>query len=296
MKMSNFYSFFNKFSQVRFNESLKRHTSFGVGGNAKVYIEPDSIGELFEILEICKVKKLRYKILGNGTNVYFSDKGFRGVVICLKRLNKIKVCENCVIAESGVSLFQLNKVACKNCLKGLEFTYGIPGSVGGAIIQNAGAFGGEIGDKICSVVVLRNGKIVNEKNFWFSYRNSCFKNSGDVILKVAFKLSYGDEKEIKSLQKKYLQKRLQTQPYDKKSAGSVFKRNGEIIPAKMIDTLGLKGVKIGDVEISPLHANFIVNHGEGTARDINKLVKFIKRKVKKSFGEKLEQEIEFIEG
>lgn len=296
MKTIKFYDFFKKFTQTRFNEDLKKHTSFGIGGFADVFFEPDSKEELFEVLDFCHDKKIKFFILGNGTNIVFSDKGFSGVVICLKRLNKIKIEGETIVCECGVNLFKLNQFIQKNSLSGLEFSYGIPGTLGGAIIQNAGAYGNEIGNKIEQVTRISKGKVVSDKNFWFSYRNSSFKQNKDIILSAKIKLEKGNSDLILKTQKEIFEKRISSQPYGTKNAGSVFKRNGDIIPAKLIDKLGLKGVKIGGVEVSPVHANFIVNVDNAKEIDLKKLIRKIKKEVKKNFGETLEEEIEFIGG
>lgn len=289
---------FPKDAIIYLNEPLKDHCSFGIGGKAKFYIVVNNINTLKNIIN--KNKK-RFFLLGAGTNILFKDKKFNGVVVKLgKDFQKIKIIKDIgedVILEvgAGVNLFTLNNFLQINGLSGLEWSFGIPGSVGGATIMNAGAYENQFGDFVQSVKILKENKTVWKNKFTFSYRSSSFQENNDIIISVRLKLKKGDSVEIKEKQLFFINKKKESQPYGEKSAGSVFKRiiigNKILYPAKIIDNLGLKGVKIGEAEISKKHAGFIVNLGNAKAKDVLKLIKLIKNKIKKSTGEDLQREI-----
>lgn len=286
-----------KDATVLFNESLTRHTSFGIGGTAKYFVTVNNPTTLKKVSERAK----EYIILGAGTNILFRDKRHKKTVVKLgKNFNKIKILqenEDSIIIEVGaaVNLFVLNSFLKKNGIGGLEWSFGIPGCIGGAVVMNAGAFKNEFGNHIIAVKILENKKIFWTKRFSYSYRSSSFKDSESIVLGVKLKLTKRSPGEIESLQRSYLTLRKETQPYGSKCAGSVFKRISlcdEIYyPAKIIDDLGLKGVRIGEAEISKKHAGFIINTGNAHANDVIKLIKFIKKKVKLKTGKDLEEEI-----
>jgi UDP-N-acetylmuramate dehydrogenase len=299
--MNNYKNFLKSFPKkdliVFFNEDLKDHCSFNIGGMAKYFVIVNNQKTLKEIIGVAK----KYFILGAGTNILFKDKKHNETFIKLgKQFNKIKIKkifnnEVSVEAGAGTNLFALNAFLKKNEIGGLEWSYGIPGSVGGATIMNAGAFGSEFGEFVKEVKILKNNKIFWTKTFSFLYRDSSFKNSDIIILGVRLKLQKQDFKEIEEKQKFFLNKRKENQPYGENSAGSVFKRiitDTEIYyPAKIIDNLGLKGVKIGKAEISKKHSGFIINCGNAKAKDVLSLIKLIKKKVKKQTGLDLKEEI-----
>ena len=276
-------------------ESMKKHTSFKSGGEAKFYFEPKSLDEFIDAIKLCKKEKRKYFILGNGSNVLCLDKGYNGVVICTKNLQNYQLFmyenEAKIVCEAGVLLTKLNKFMAELGLSGMEWSYGIPATVGGATYMNAGAFKGEMFQSIEFVEVYHRGKIKRlEKNqINFSYRNGGLK--GKEILKVGLKLSFIAPSQVEALQMKYLSKRIATQPLEKPSAGSVFKRKDDIFPAQIIDKLGLKGVIIGKAQISPKHAGFIVNLGNASTSDYLKLVELIENKVFVSTGIKFEREV-----
>lgn len=299
--MNTYKNFLNsiqlKDALISYNENLKKYCSFKIGGKAKFFIIVNNENALLKILKWNKYK--RFFVLGAGTNILFKDRTFNGTIIKLGgKFNQIKILsfkKNYKMIEvgAGVNLFRLNSFLKSNELAGLEWSFGIPGSVGGATKMNAGAYGFEFGNFIYSVKILSNNKISWTKNFYFSYRNSSFNNC--IILAVKLKLPVGNFLEIENLQREYLKKRIESQPYEEYSAGSVFKRiiNKEeiIYPAKIIDNLGLKGAKIGDAEISTKHAGFIINKDNAKCKDVLKLIKLIQRKVKKNTGKQLETEI-----
>lgn len=250
-----------------------------------------------------KQAPVKHEVLGNGSNIIIPD-FYNGYMVKLgknfKQIKKLKTDKNCVKVEvgAGTNLFVLHQYLKEKEIGGLEWAFGIPGSVGGAVIMNAGAFGKEFGSFIDKVKILKNGKYVWTKNFTFKYRNSTLKKNKDIIVAVVLKLFKSKKNLIESLQKEFMEKRKNSQPYEFASAGSVFKRlvkRGEIIyPAKLIDNLGLKGATIGNVEISTKHAGFIINRGNASGSDYVKLVEKIEQEVKEKLNITLEREVEIL--
>lgn len=273
------------------NKSMANQTTFNCGGKAKYFVEVENFVEFENIL---KLHKGKYYILGNGSKTLCKDSGYDGLVISTKKLSTFSQNGEKIIASCGAKLCEINAYCQKNGLSGLEFSYGIPASVGGAVVMNAGAFGDEIGNYVESVEIFENGKnvVLSKQNIVFSYRSSSLKNKN--IEKVVFKLKYGDSKKIKEAQEMFWNKRKDSQPLEKYSAGSVFKRTENIIPAKIIDKLGLKGVKIGGAEISQKHSGFIVNNGNATATDVLSLINLIEEKAS-LLGISLEKELIVLE-
>lgn len=270
---------------------LKKYCTFKIGGRGTI-VFPKNVVELKKLIRECQKLNKNYFILGNGSNLLFSDFEINTILVSLKYFNEIRqVKKDEVFVGAGVNLFPLNIYLKNHNLSGLEWSYGIPGSIGGAIFMNAGAFGHSISENILNIKVLKCGKVENisKKNLEFSYRKS---NINGIILGATMKFKEGNLDEIAFLQQDYLERRKMSQPYDKFSAGSVFKRNIEknIIPAKLIDTLGLKGTRIGGAEISKKHAGFIVNNGDAKAIDVLALIEYIKYKT----GEDLELEIIYV--
>ena len=285
LKISKLCVYFNQ------NEDMSNHTTFRCGGTARFYGEVDNIKSLVKIIKLVK-NKLPLFILGNGSNTLFLN--YNGLVICTRKLNKLKVHKNMVYAESGVNLFTLNLTLKQNGLSGAEFSFGIPATVGGACYNNAGAYGGQFGDLVEKVIVYDTKcHIIKRKDLKFSYRNSSLKQNNQIILGVVLKFEKSSCESIDEKMKTYYRKRLDTQP-NLPSAGSVFKRDEDIIPAKIIDNMGLKGVKINGAVISDKHAGFIVNNGNASPEDIIKLIELIKQKVKTQHGIELKQEIQII--
>ena len=273
------------------NADLKNYCTFKIGGRGTI-VFPKDVYELKRIVKECDKNNLNYFILGNGSNLLFSDFEINTILVSLKYFNEIRqVKKDEVFVGAGVNLFPFNIYLKNHNLSGLEWSYGIPATVGGAIFMNAGAFGHSISENILNVKVLKCGKVVNisKKNLEFSYRES---NINGIILGATMKFKIRNLDEIAFLQQDYLERRKMSQPYDKFSAGSVFKRNIEknIIPAKIIDTFGLKGTRIGGAEISKKHAGFIVNNGDAKAIDVLALIEYIKYKT----GEDLELEIIYV--
>ncbi len=257
------------------NIALKDYCSFKIGGIGKCLFLPKNLKELISLMNFLIKEDEPYFILGNGTNVLFDDHGYRGSLISLKYFNSIEKIGDEIICGAGVKLFQLCSFCVDNCLEGFEFLYGIPGTVGGAVFMNAGAFGDEICNYLSEMTVIKEGKKINIKNFNFSYRKGPVDDNC-VITNVKFKLKLGDRNRIILNQKQILERRKNTQPYGQPSAGSIFKRQHDVIPAKLIDSWGLKGLKIGGAMISCKHAGFIVNNGQAKAEDVKLLIEIIK--------------------
>lgn len=269
---------------VRENVSLKNYSTIKIGGNARWLIFPKNFMELKRVFEIIKNNNLKYFVLGNGSNTLFDDDGFDGVVVSLKKFDKVRFSENFVYVGAGINLFALGQKLKEQGLSGLEFCYGIPASLGGFVYMNGGCFGYEIGQFVEEVLVLKGGKLVRVKKeeIGFSYRKTNLKDC--IILKVKMKLSFQESKMIEEKMNFYFNKKREAQPCDLPSLGSVFKAvyGSEVVyVSKTIDSLGLKGVKIGEAEISKKHAGFIVNAGNATSKDVKDLIDLIKRELAK---------------
>ena len=267
------------------NADLKNYNTFKIGGKGTI-VFPKNVLELKKTIKNCENNKLNYLILGNGSNLLFPDYDFDTILISLKKFNKISKKQNIVYVEAGVNIYSLNNYCLNNSLTNLEWSYGIPASFGGLVYMNSGAYEHSIFDYIKRVKVLYDNKVVwiNKKDIKFSYRKS---NIDGIILGAEIKLNKSDKKTIENKQKYYLECRKSSQPLNYPSAGSIFKRKNDIIPAKLIDNLGLKGTRIGGAEISKKHAGFIVNIDNAKSIDVRALIDYIKNKV----GIDLEEEI-----
>lgn len=277
--------------QILCDEPMKNHTSFKVGGKADFYIIAKTIDDIKWVLEISKKHNIQLTIVGNGTNLLVLDNGIRGIVL-RPNLHNIEINENMIKTGAGALLTIVSKRAADSGLKGLEFAYGIPGTIGGAIRMNAGAYGGEMKDIVQETTyITRNGEIHTITEHEFSYRNSIFSRMNVIILETILRLETGNKEEIKANMDKYLHSRKENQPLDMPNAGSTFKRGDGFITSKLIDEAGLKGYRIGGAEVSTKHAGFIVNKGNATANDILKLIQYVKEQVNEKFQKEIELEI-----
>ena len=284
------------------DEPMKNHTSFKVGGIADYFIKIENIDELKYVIDLSKELKVPLTVVGNGTNLLVTDKGIRGLVIKLDMKSfKFEKYQNNVIltAESGMSLPVLANIALKEEFTGFEFLSGIPGTIGGAIYMNAGAYGSEMKDVVVKTKYLDIDtlkiKTLNLKDHKFEYRSSIFnKNKNWIIIETTFELKYGNRNDIKAQMDEYLKSRKEKQPMEYPNAGSTFKREGDIITAKLIDECGLKGKSVGDAEVSTKHAGFVINKGKATASDILKLIDIIKTTVKDKTGVDINLEVEIV--
>ncbi len=277
---------------------LSNHTSFKVGGRCDMLIYPNSLESLAKLHTKCKEVSLNSIILGNGTNVLFTDRGFRGVVFILSNeIGGVTVEGDTIIAQAGASLKKLCIAALDNGLTGLEFAYGIPGTVGGAVYMNAGAYGGEVKDVIVSVTAAdASGNVITftRDELDMGYRRSIFTDSDYVILSATFKLNDGDRTEIKDKMDDLMSRRKDKQPLEYPSAGSTFKRPEGTYAGLVIEQSGLKGYTVGGAQVSEKHANFVINKGGATATDIINLIDDVKKIVKEKTGYDLECEVKLI--
>lgn len=283
---------------VRENIPLKDFNTFRIGGKAKYFFVVKKMEDLMKVIKAAQDFNLPFFIIGNGSNLLVSDKGFKGLLIKLQ-ITSYKLKGRKIYAESGVSLGRLVGIASKNNLAGLEWAVGIPGTLGGSIYGNAGAFGQSMAATIKEVEVYntKNKKIKKFKNkeCKFGYRDSIFKkNKNLIILSAEIELRKGYKKAIRDIMKEYLDYRKKNQPLNFPSIGSIFKNPKGFFAGELIEKSGLKGKKIGNVKISEKHTNFIINLGNGRASDIKKLITLIKKRVKKFFGITLEEEIQYL--
>jgi len=280
------------------NESLKKYNTYKIGGIAKLVVFPDSVEKLVDLLHIIKDNNIKYKVIGKGSNLIFSSKKFDGIIIKLDKLDNIKINGTKVVVGAGYSLVRLALETAKRGLSGLEFAAGIPGTVGGSVYMNAGAYKNDIGELIETIKVIDDNLNIIEmkkEDLDFNYRHSFLQEHKDYIcLEVTLNLIEADIYEIKEKINKRKNKRMETQPLEYPSAGSVF-RNPEDIPAgKLIEDAGLKGKTIGGAMVSIKHANFIINYDNATSEDVYNLINYVKEEVKKQTGVELRQEQEFV--
>ena len=284
--------------EVKQDILLKDYTTFKIGGKAKYFYKAKTKEELIKAVKMAKKLKLPFFILGGGSNLLVADKEFDGLVINFQ-FSTFNFQDNKIFCEGGVPLVSIVSKAAENSLKGLEWGAGIPGTLGGAIRGNAGAFGESIGNIIKQVEVFNSEKekIENysQKDGDFAYRESVFKKRPElVILSAELELKTGNKEEIRNKMKEYLDYRKDKQPLEFPSAGSVFKNPLDVSAGQLIDQCGLKGKRIGNVEISKKHANFIINLGDGKAEDVLKLIDLMKKEVKDKFNIQLEEEIQYV--
>ena len=280
------------------DEPMKNHTSFKVGGNVDIMIMPSTIEELKKLIVYINSNNLKYYIIGNGSNILVGDKGFRGIIlkICDNMCN-ILIENNYMIIDSGAKLSSISSKALENKLSGFEFASGIPGTFGGAVCMNAGAYGGEIKDILVSInVITKEGilKTIKANELKLSYRSSIIPENNYIIVSGIIKLQYGNYGEIKNNIMELAKRRREKQPLNFASAGSTFKRPEGYFTGQLITDSGLKGYNCNDAEVSEKHAGFIINKGNAKARDIINVIKHCQNTVYDKFGVKLETEVKII--
>lgn len=282
----------------RENEPLAAHCTFKIGGPAQLFVQPQTEQQLCSVAALCKEQAVRYYLLGNGSNILFADEGFAGVVIDISALGSdIAVEGNMLTAGAGVRLVALCRAALEHGLSGLEFAYGIPGTVGGAVYMNAGAYGGEMKDVLTVVRYLTTeGKVVQASaaELDLSYRHSIFEENGGCILSAQFALQPGNAADIRAKMDELMAKRADKQPLDKPSAGSTFKRPAGAFAAALIDQCGLRGFRHGGAAVSDKHCGFVVNLGGATCADVLALCDEVRAIVKEKTGYELEKEIRVV--
>ena len=286
-------------SKILIDEPLKKHTSFGIGGKASLYIFPENEFDLKSILKYCHINSVQTFFIGSGSNLLVSDNGFDGIVISLRKTFKNFLVNDELKATigTGVMLGNMVKVLLKKSIKGLESLVGVPGTLGGALIMNAGAYGSEISKNLISARTISSNGIIKQylsSEIEFSYRNSSFKND-EILIDAYFKCNYGNKNKIQENKINFSNKRKQNQPLRFRSAGSIFKNPINNQPAGyLIDKTGLKGIRLGDAEISNKHANFIINHGNAKSKNVIELIRMIQKKVLNKYKVKLELEIKLL--
>tara|TARA_S200000501_G_C20868670_1_gene763268 strand:- start:2856 stop:3782 length:927 start_codon:yes stop_codon:yes gene_type:complete len=287
----------NTSAKVVVNEPLKKHTTYGIGGPAEFMVFPKSKNDLIQTIRYAKKINQPISILGSGSNILISDKGLKGIVISLKSsLKKVIVKKKTMYAECGAMLGKIVKEAVKNDLIGLENLNGVPGTLGGALIMNAGAWGGEISENLIRVELLdKNGKLksLKKKEINFSYRKSSF-NKNDILLSAEFLLKRADKAIINKNFVEAQTGRKSTQPLNKRSAGSLFKNPKGKSAGKLLDDAGLKGLSIGEAKISEKHANFFINEGNASSEDMLLLIKKAHKVVEDKFKINLELEVKLM--
>ena len=284
--------------KVKVNEPMNRHTTFRIGGPADCFLLPSSQEALQEIIKICSDEKLPYFILGNGSNLLVSDAGYRGVIIQLYRnYGEITAEGNMIRAKAGALLSQIAAAAKNASLTGFEFAGGIPGTLGGAVVMNAGAYGGEMKDILKEVTVMtEKGEILTlpAEELEMGYRTSIIKKKGYLVLGAVIVLEQGEQEVIKARMKELTEQRVSKQPLEYPSAGSTFKRPEGYFAGKLIMDAGLCGYQTGGAQVSEKHCGFVINKGNATATDVCRLMKDVQDKVKEQFGVTLEPEVKFL--
>ncbi len=287
----------NKKIEYVLNEPMSRHTTFKIGGAADILISVKSADELSYVLRAANQHSVPTFLLGKGSNLLVSDNGIEGAVITLSGIDDISICGNTLVCGAGTTLRSICIAAQKSGLSGLEFAFGIPGSVGGAVYMNAGAYGGEISQVIKSATVMdKSGNLreVSAADMALGYRTSAFKSNGDIILSAEFELTPDDDDLIRERMEDYFGRRREKQPLEYPSAGSTFKRPAGYFAGALIEQNNLKGISVGGAEVSVKHAGFVINKDNATCSDVRTLIKKIQKTVMDNNGVQLEPEVIFV--
>ncbi len=282
---------------IYLNEPMKNHTYFRIGGPADILVTPKTVKQVEESIRFCKDNSVPYYIVGNGSNLLVKDGGFRGIIVKLCKLNEIRVEGNNIIAMSGAKLSDVSNSALENSLTGFEFACGIPGSIGGAVTMNAGAYDGEMVNVIENALVIDrdcNIKLMNNAELELGYRTSAVMKHSYIVLQVTLKLNLGEYGKIKAKIEDLTRRREEKQPLEYPSAGSTFKRPIGNFAGKLIQDSGLKGVSVGGAAVSEKHSGFIINKNNATAKDILALIELVQKTVMESFNVDLHPEIRII--
>ena len=283
---------------VKENENMAEHTTFKCGGNASLYVAPNSIDELVKVLEVLRTEDYPYYVIGNGSNLLVKDEGYDGAIVEVdKKISEIDVRGEEIIVEAGAKLSKVATIAMESDLAGFEFAHGIPGNMGGAVVMNAGAYGGEMKDVLKWVkVVDQNGEIKTLENdeLELGYRTSRVMKEKMIVLEACIKLELGVMGDIGEFMALLMSKRKASQPLEYPSAGSTFKRPEGYYAGKLVQDAGMKGYRVGDAMVSDKHSGFVINCGNATATDVIQVIKDVQAKVKEDFGVDLEPEVRII--
>lgn len=287
----------DSFGEVLEMASLENYNTYGIKTSTKYLVKPYSIDKLRELLKYLKENKLAYLVLGGGSNTILPDTPFNGVIISLASLNNVEIDNTKVVAECGIPLANLASLTIENNLGGLHYLALIPGSLGGALYGNAGSYNHDIYEYVESVEVIRDGKLIklSKDEINVSYRYTSFKETNDIIVKSTLNLEEAKRNELLEFVASCRMKRRETQPLEFKNAGSVFKNPEGDFAGRLIESVDLKGYRVGDAEVSTKHANFIINKGNATSKDIKTLIAIIQEKVYNTYGIELELEQKIIE-
>ena len=284
-------------TKIKENEDMSKYTSFKAGGKARFLIKANQIQDIKDAIKITKEQNIPFLVIGNGSNILFKDGLYNGIIIKVE-LNKLEINKDKATVSAGVKNAVLAQKLLENELSGFEFAAGIPGTIGGAIRMNAGAYGGEIKDILEEVTYLDYStleeKTITNKECDFKYRHSVFCNNKNIILSATFNFNKDEKINIQEKMNLYAKSRKDNQPLEYPSAGSTFKRGEDFITAKLIDECGLKGYTIGGAQVSEKHAGFIINKDKATSKDIIELIDYVKKVVKEKKGKEIELEIEII--
>lgn len=285
-------------NRVLFDEPMSQHTTFRIGGPADVFVMPENYEQIREVLRLCKEEKLPFFVLGNGSNLLVSDSGYRGVIIQMDRnMEEIRLDGEEIHACAGALLSSVAVAARNASLTGFEFAGGIPGTIGGAAVMNAGAYGGELKDVLKEVTVMtREGEILTipAEKMEMGYRTSIIKTAGYLVLEAVISLKKGDEEKIRAVMKDLSERRTEKQPLDYPSAGSTFKRPEGYFAGKLIMDSGLRGYRVGGAQVSEKHCGFVINAGGATAEDVRSLMDHVIQVVREKYGVTLEPEVKFL--
>lgn len=288
----------NKIGKIEKKVSLKKKTSYKAGGTARIIVTPKNIDKLIELLRYIKENNLEYKILGNGSNLIFSDGVYEPILIKLDELKKLEINDTIVTVEAGYSLIALAMKTARLGLTGMEFATGIPGTVGGAVYMNAGAYKSDMGYIVSEVKAIDpelNIVTLYNKDLNYKYRSSFFQTNKEyIVIEATIVLKYGNKDIIKDIIEDRKKKRIMNQPLEFPSAGSVFRNPENDFAGRLIEICGLKGYSIGGAEVSKKHSNFIINTGNATGKDIHDLILYVQNEVEKETGVKLKLEQEFV--
>lgn len=280
------------------NEEMRRYTTFKIGGTVDLLVKPVSYEQIAQVVKLCKIHEIPYYILGNGSNLLVADEGYRGVVIQIyNQLADVVVKGKEVTAQAGALLSKIATKAMENSLTGLEFAHGIPGTLGGAVVMNAGAYDGEMKQVITECKVLDEaGHILtlSKEDLELGYRSSIIQKKKYIVLEATMQLEEGDKELIKTKMKELMTRRKEKQPLDKPSAGSTFKRPEGYFAGKLIMDSGLKGYQVGGAMVSDKHCGFVVNAGGATCKDVVDLIQYIQKVVQEKFGVQLEAEVKIL--
>ena len=294
MFLNALYEIFDK-NQVLVNEPMSNHTSFKIGGAAKYLVVPNQIPQISDTIALCKLHNQPFLVMGNGSNILVDDSGIDALVIKISEaMGHVEIIEDMLIAEAGVLLSKLSKMVMRASLQGFEFASGIPGTLGGAIFMNAGAYGGEMKDVVKWVEVLTDsGEIqkISSDSLAFGYRTSIVKENNWIVLRVCIQLQHGNFEIINEITNELTKKRVSKQPLELPSAGSTFKRPPGHFAGQLIEEAGLRGLRHGDAQVSEKHCGFVVNLGNATCRQVLDLISVVQKVVKDTFGIELEREV-----